>query len=405
MTKKVVVVCANAGGPNSGFGTRVRLIAKALKNNGLKVTILRFYPLFREKVHWGTDESIHSTASIREIPVLPMSRFACFRVLSFIWANIYLYWYCWSKRVDYIQAESHEAAQVALSKRWLHIPVVVDFHGAVVEEARYAGKIDGKRDAKSWYEIAEANAVRAESYFFVSNALIEYLDGKYGFRKSRPAYVVPINVDEEFFREYDRGPLRKELGLEQDDVLLIYSGGDQKYQCIDEMMKVYERLATEFSNVYFLALSTTLDRFRNAACSIVEQKYRKRIFFRSARDKEEVVRYLNAADIAIMLRENEVLNIVSCPTKFGEYLAAGLPVICTPWAGHAPALVKKYELGVVIDPNNIDIAQLRDFIATKLHDRSRIRAVAMRESSWKHCEDVIAECYRKLDLAGVDLKS
>ena len=38
---------------------------------------------------------------------------------------------------------------------------------------------------------------------------------------------------------------------------------------------------------------------------------------------EEVNRYLNAADIGILIREDIVMNNVASPTKFAEYLMAG----------------------------------------------------------------------------------
>ena len=61
---------------------------------------------------------------------------------------------------------------------------------------------------------------------------------------------------------------------------------------------------------------------------------------------ENVPLELSKADIAIMIRKDDPVNAVSSPTKFGEYLAAGLPVIMTDSIGDYSKLVEKNDLGL-----------------------------------------------------------
>ena len=44
---------------------------------------------------------------------------------------------------------------------------------------------------------------------------------------------------------------------------------------------------------------------------------------------KEVYKYLNAADVAFLLRDDVVLNRVASPTKLAEYMFCGLPIIST----------------------------------------------------------------------------
>jgi len=42
---------------------------------------------------------------------------------------------------------------------------------------------------------------------------------------------------------------------------------------------------------------------------------------------EEVTKYLNAVDFAVVWRDNNIVNKVASPVKFSEYVCTGLPVI------------------------------------------------------------------------------
>jgi glycosyltransferase involved in cell wall biosynthesis len=63
----------------------------------------------------------------------------------------------------------------------------------------------------------------------------------------------------------------------------------------------------------------------------------------------QVPKMINAADAGILLREQHPVNVVSSPTKFGEYLAAGIPVILTDGIGDYSELAERLNVGVKIN--------------------------------------------------------
>jgi hypothetical protein len=67
---------------------------------------------------------------------------------------------------------------------------------------------------------------------------------------------------------------------------------------------------------------------------------------RSAPD--QVGAYLAASDFAISFIAAFPSKIASSPTKLGEYLAAGLPVVCNPGVGDVDLIVERYEVGVTV---------------------------------------------------------
>lgn len=63
----------------------------------------------------------------------------------------------------------------------------------------------------------------------------------------------------------------------------------------------------------------------------------------------EVVKYLCASDIAVLLRENVPMNNVAAPTKFAEYILTGLPVIISQNVGDFSNFVIENDLGLVFN--------------------------------------------------------
>ncbi len=58
--------------------------------------------------------------------------------------------------------------------------------------------------------------------------------------------------------------------------------------------------------------------------------------------------YLAAADAAIALIRPSFSKISSSPTKVGEYLAAGLPMVCISGIGDVDELIRAYAVGVLL---------------------------------------------------------
>jgi hypothetical protein len=79
----------------------------------------------------------------------------------------------------------------------------------------------------------------------------------------------------------------------------------------------------------------------------------------------EVARYLTAGDIGLLLRESCPVNQVASPVKFGEYLAAGLPVVISDGIGDYSSLVREERLGVTLEnaePTKGNIGSIIDLL-------------------------------------------
>lgn len=386
----VVMVTMNGDGPLTGYAARVWLMVESLVKRGDRVMLLRFYPAFKSQGSWRKD-AVSRGAGILEIPVLPVSRYPWARLLTMYFANVFIHLYAWIKGAKLIQAEAHEAAAAVLLRKLTNTPVVVDFHGACIEEAQSRHALNGTRRSLRWLERAEYSAVSlGDACLVVSRRMVEYLKEKYGVGYVAPTFEVPISVEDAFFRTLDQSASRRLLGLPEHAPILVYCGGAQEYQCLHEMRELLVRVAQHLPNVLLLAVSRDDEKFQEVFHDMLA-----RVIVRPAL-KEDVPHLLMAGDAGLLLRRDQVLNRVACPTKFAEYLACGLPVVTTPWAGHAAELVEMHNAGLVIsDVNDESAASVATLLQhpPKLYERQRLQEVAATELHWRAAEATLNRCY------------
>ena len=107
--------------------------------------------------------------------------------------------------------------------------------------------------------------------------------------------------------------------------------------------------------------------------------------------------HLNAMDISLLLRDNSILNRVSSPTKFSEYLINGLPVITTQYVGDFSEQVIKHKLGFVLS-NYLFEDDLKDFIiethANHLEISEKCKRYANSNLTWENAIDSYTELFQ-----------
>jgi glycosyltransferase involved in cell wall biosynthesis len=76
-------------------------------------------------------------------------------------------------------------------------------------------------------------------------------------------------------------------------------------------------------------------------------------------DPDNVGRELFAGDVGLCLIASTFSKVASAPTRFAEYLAAGIPVVVTPGVGDLSEIVERHGVGVVLrgeDPDSLAAA-------------------------------------------------
>ena len=384
---KVLFISINGDPPTSGYGTRVFNMMLSLKKASIDIEILRFYPIFKTKQKWKETCNLHSIPCI-ELPIPPFSRFAFPRFIGLWIANIITHIFAIIKNASAVQAETQDSAAAVLMHNWSNKPIVIDLHGASSEEALFFHpNIAHKRI--SWLDRAELKSLKKAAYcWVVSQQMIEHLHNKFPTAQINSCKVIPVSVDPIFFKEQDKISARKQLNVSDSEILFVYCGGNQNYQCIPEMANLFANIITKIS-ARFLIISTNhasfIEHFAN---------FGDKVIYRSA-THNEVPGLLCAADVGLLLRSNHIINRVSCPTKAGEYLACGLPIITTPWAGHAPKLAKSFGVGISVDPSLPDLGEIFNFLKN-LPSKEHCKQVARQQLDGQLGNKTMLECYEKL---------
>lgn len=203
--------------------------------------------------------------------------------------------------------------------------VIFDADGLPLEERIENGSLsrDGKmykllfkEELKQIYS-ADAVVVRA------SHAIEHY--AKFSLSIKDKVFVVVNGIDPDHFKpnQIIREDLRRELKIANDDFVLLYSGSlGEKYD-MENMLSLYNSLKNNLQ-VKFVVLTNNINLFNNKfSCKVDNNVIVK------ALKSNQVGDYLNIADLALCLIKPTYAVKFVFPTKLGEYLLSGLPIIMT----------------------------------------------------------------------------
>lgn len=253
-----------------------------------------------------------------------------------------------SEKVDIFHGRSHVGAAIGALAKWMTgAKLIFDIRGFLPEE--YV-------DSENWPEggvlyrltkMAERWIYHASDGFVALTARAKetlFPEGSAG----RPVEIIPCCVDPKrfaFAAEAGRDEIREELGL-SGRLVLVYVGALGGYYLTNETAELMATARELDDRVYALVIT------QGSPAGIVTELERRGFSSEDYRviqvEPDEVPKYLRAADIALALVRPSYARQSASPTKFAEYLAAGLPVIATAGIGDLDAHIEQARLGVLV---------------------------------------------------------
>lgn len=206
---------------------------------------------------------------------------------------------------------------------------IIDIHGAIPEEMQYS--LANKKNAYvRKLECLEHLGVTKSDYIICqSDEMKHHIIRKYGANEHKIlVYRCGVDINLFYVDTIMRKTIRKSLGLSDNIVVFVYSGGMHKWQKIKETLLFFDKYLNFNRNSKFLILTRNIEMLESILFENNLLHLKSNIIVKSLAI-EEVPKYLNAADFAFLLRDNVVMNAVAFPTKLSEYFACGLPVIST----------------------------------------------------------------------------
>ncbi|MEP7076304.1 MAG: glycosyltransferase [Acidobacteriota bacterium] len=167
-------------------------------------------------------------------------------------------------------------------------------------------------------------------------------------RFERPVEVIPCCVDIEKFKtanEWSRREVRAELEI-GDRRVIAYVGSFGGWYLSKEMFDFFSAAREQDPNTFFLIL-TQRDKTM-VHDEFIARGFKEKDFFAGGVTPGEIPRYLSSADLAVSFIKACYSKLSSSPTKFGEYLASGLPVISNPGVGDIDELTDRNQVGVLL---------------------------------------------------------
>jgi glycosyltransferase involved in cell wall biosynthesis len=163
-----------------------------------------------------------------------------------------------------------------------------------------------------------------------------------------PIDVIPTCADLDRFQPVvDKIALRQELGLPADRRILVYQGSIGTWYMLPEMVAFVRQAKDRWPDLLWLVLSPKEhDRIR-AACTAAALS--EGVDYRiEALPHREMPRWVAAGDAALFFIKPSYSKLSSCPTKFGECLACGLPVVANTGVGDVGETLATHRVGPAV---------------------------------------------------------
>ena len=191
-----------------------------------------------------------------------------------------------------------------------------------------------------------AAVLNADYRIAVTEELVEWWRSEYGYAGNRHS-IIPTTLSTRA-EQFDPGPSRpiwrKRFGFTPEDLVLAFAGGKADWQGLDYWLPMMHEWLENIPNLKLLLLAPPHPEIVRLTDSFPNR------IINTFVSHGEVLQALAAADHGVMWRENNITNKVASPTKFSEYLQAGLNIITNDGTATG-RLVRTLQLGICIDPH------------------------------------------------------
>lgn len=227
--------------------------------------------------------------------------------------------------------------------------VVLDLRG--LRDAEYLMTLGKREDAldpperrrlMDYRAQEEIACRRADAVLTVSRPMERHVVQRYGIEPAKVGHV-PNHAESVPESERWRGAARADLGVEPGSLVVMYSGTLAAWQMPEASIRLFRGVRGVRSDARLVFLTPDTE----TAQQVLAREGVTDALVRSA-PPGEAAKLLCAADYGLLLRQDDTVNRVACPVKFGEYLACGIRPVLSPHIGDQSDLMQATGLGVVV---------------------------------------------------------
>jgi glycosyltransferase involved in cell wall biosynthesis len=241
-----------------------------------------------------------------------------------------------------------------------------------------------------WRRIERRFVPRADAVITVGDAIAEEIRRRFAVD---PVVVRSVPILEP---PADRGLLRRELDVSDDQVVLLYQGLINYGRALSVMIDAVALVPSVVFAIqgYGPLVEPVLAYAREAGVA-------DRVRYLGAAPIDRLHGYASGADIGDVVLENLSLNnYLAEPNKLYQYLMAGIPVLGSDFPGMRP-IVEGERTGLVCDPTDAKsvVAALQCLVSDaplRAEMGQRARRLAETRYNWEYESRTLVDLYRRL---------
>ncbi len=201
------------------------------------------------------------------------------------------------------------------------------------------------------------------------------------YKAAAPLKVIPCSVDLNLFNpaaisNEQKLQLKKKLGISENDFIVSYLGSIGGWYMTNEMLRFCKLLSDKKPEAKFLFISPHLHDVIEAEAAKHGIPPEKIIVKHGKRN--EVPALLSLSQYSLFFIKPCYSKLSSSPTKHGEIMAMGIPVITNSGVGDVKEIADKYQSGFVISEfTDISFREVIDTVAVA----NRFDAAAIRKGA------------------------
>jgi glycosyltransferase involved in cell wall biosynthesis len=334
---------------------------EGLAKLGSNITLLSFEKRERFKKNASYIQAILDKEGIRWRPMLFSTRPPILSKLYDVWRLKRIVRKLHRKEnFDFIHCRSYVAAAAGLEmKKRYNVPFLFDMRGFWVDERVDNGQWDlSKPLYRFFYKMYKK---KEKTYFSEARHIIsltwkgkEELINAYGVPPAKIT-VIPCCVDLQHFNyskiaEADIRKKKQDLGIDSGETLITYLGSLGSWYMVKEMLEFFAEMKKDIPRAKFLFVTQDQPAsvFQMATLSNVD---RNSVIVKAA-SRNEVPLYLAVSDFSIFFIKDAYSKRASSPTKQGEIMAMGIPLICND-IGDTGKIIESAKTGALTREFNI----------------------------------------------------
>ena len=248
------------------------------------------------------------------------------------------------KGLDLIHCRSYITSLVALGfKKKYKTPFIFDMRGLYADE-----RVDGKiwsldnfiyKKIYNYFKSKEKEFLQYSDYTISLTENGKKEMGSWNLPNQSKIKVIPCCTDEKLFQKNNIQNVRSELGFNKDDFIISYVGSIGTWYMLDEMLDFFKCLQIKKPKAKFLFITKDNPQL------ILEKVKSKKIDISAIKiqpsSREMMPSFIGVSNFSIFFILPVFSKKASSPTKMGEIMNLGIPIICNSGVGDVDEIMEQ----------------------------------------------------------------